>query len=178
MSKYRNAVFYDFKSRFLVIFFSNYRHRLVLEIPFPDRIFPKISRYRTENLHFPSTDKYCVPLKCSRFCLLLLFLFYFYFINKCSKYCIFHVQKRKEKSNLKATPLPLAIKMFNFLQPPPIPPPPPPPRPLPHRLSVFDIFFNHPYYSTHTPSIRDPSVVANPALFLATATQMSSTILT
>ena len=61
MSKYRNTVFYDFKSRFLVIFCSNYRHRLVLKIPFPDHIFPKISKYRTENLHFPSTGKYYAP---------------------------------------------------------------------------------------------------------------------
>ena len=57
MSKYRNTVFYDFKCRFLVIFSSNYRHRVVLKIPFPDHIFPKISKYRTENLHFPSTNK-------------------------------------------------------------------------------------------------------------------------
>ena len=155
MSKYRNTVFYDFKSRFLVIFFSNYRHRLVLEIPFPDRIFPKISRYRTENLHFPSTDKYCVPLKCSRFCLLLLFLFYFYFINKCSKYCIFHVQKRKEKSNLKATPLPLAIKMFTFLQPPPIPPPPPAPSLTDYQ---FLIFFSTTPTIPHTPRLLETLV--------------------
>ena len=58
MSKYQNTVFYHFKSQFLVIFFSNYRHHLVLKIPFPDHIFlPKISKYRTENLHFPSTGK-------------------------------------------------------------------------------------------------------------------------
>ena len=61
MSKYRNTVFYDFKSRFLVIFVSNYRHRPVLKISFPDHIFPKISKYCTENLYFPSTGKYCVP---------------------------------------------------------------------------------------------------------------------
>ena len=60
-SKYRNTVFYDFKSRFLGGFFSNYRHRLVLKIPFPDHIFPNFLKYRTENLHFPSTSKYCVP---------------------------------------------------------------------------------------------------------------------
>ena len=30
MSKYRNTPSYDFKSRFLVIFFSNYQHRLML----------------------------------------------------------------------------------------------------------------------------------------------------
>ena len=58
MSKYRNAVFYDYQSRFLVIFSSNYRHRLVLKISFPDHIFFKISKYPTENLHFPSTSKY------------------------------------------------------------------------------------------------------------------------
>ena len=34
---------------------SNYRHRLMLKIPFPDYIFLKISKYRTENLHFAST---------------------------------------------------------------------------------------------------------------------------
>ena len=45
MSKYENTVFYDFKSRFLVIFFCNSRHRLVLKIPFPNHIFPKISKY-------------------------------------------------------------------------------------------------------------------------------------
>ena len=61
MSTYRNTVFYDFKSQFLVIFFSNYRNRLVLEIPFPDHSFPKISKYRTENLHFLSTGKYYAP---------------------------------------------------------------------------------------------------------------------
>ena len=43
MFKYQNTVYYGFKSRFLVISSSNYRHRLVLEIPFPDHIFPKIS---------------------------------------------------------------------------------------------------------------------------------------
>ena len=59
ISKYRNTVSYDFKSRFLVVFFSNYRYRLVLKIPFPEHIFPKISKYRTENLHFLSTGKYC-----------------------------------------------------------------------------------------------------------------------
>ena len=58
MSKYQNAIYYDFKSRFLVIFSSNYRHRLVLKMPFPDHVFPKISKYPTENLHFPSTGKY------------------------------------------------------------------------------------------------------------------------
>ena len=58
MSKYRNTVFYDYQSRFLVIFSTNYRHRLVFKIPFPDHIFPKISKYRTENLHFQSTGKY------------------------------------------------------------------------------------------------------------------------
>ena len=62
MSKYRNTVFYDFKSRFLVIFVSNYRHRPVLKISFPDHIFPKISKYCTENLYFPSTGKHHAPL--------------------------------------------------------------------------------------------------------------------
>ena len=61
MSKYRSTVFYDFKFRNLVIFSSNYRHRLVLKIPFPDHIFLKISKYRTQNLHFPSTGKYTPP---------------------------------------------------------------------------------------------------------------------
>ena len=51
MSKYRNTVYYDFKSHFLVIFFFNYWHCLVLKIPFPDHIFPKISKFCTENLH-------------------------------------------------------------------------------------------------------------------------------
>ena len=58
MSKYRNTFYEDFKPQFLVIFSRNYRHRVVLKIPFPDQIFPKISKYRTENLHFPSTGKY------------------------------------------------------------------------------------------------------------------------
>ena len=65
MSKYRNTVFYDFKFWFLVIFSSNYRHRnyghLVLDISFPDHIFPKIPKYRTKNLHFLSTCKYYAP---------------------------------------------------------------------------------------------------------------------
>ena len=43
------------------IFSSNYRHRLVLKKPFPDHIFPKVSKCRTENLHFPSTGKYYDP---------------------------------------------------------------------------------------------------------------------
>ena len=61
MFKYRNTFCYDFKSPFLVIFSSNYRHHLVLKIPFPDHIFSKISKYRTENLHFPSIGKYYAP---------------------------------------------------------------------------------------------------------------------
>ena len=44
MSKYRNAIYYDFKSLYLVIFYRDYRHRLVLKIPFPDNNFPKISK--------------------------------------------------------------------------------------------------------------------------------------
>ena len=44
MSKYRNAIYYDFKSLYLVIFYRDYRHRLVLKIQFPDHIFPKISK--------------------------------------------------------------------------------------------------------------------------------------
>ena len=46
---YYSITFWNFKSRQGVqipisrYFFSNYRHRLVLEIPFPDHIFPKIS---------------------------------------------------------------------------------------------------------------------------------------
>ena len=61
MSNYRNTVFYDFKSQFLVIFPNNYRHRLVLEIQLPEHILPKTSKNRTENLHFPSTGKYYTP---------------------------------------------------------------------------------------------------------------------
>ena len=61
MSKYRNTIFCDYQSRFLVIFSKYYRHRLVLKIPFSDHIFPRISTYRTENLHFPSTSKYYAP---------------------------------------------------------------------------------------------------------------------
>ena len=62
ISNYRNTAYYDFESRFFAIFSSNYRHRLVLKIPFPDHIFPKISKYRTENLHFSFTGKYYAPL--------------------------------------------------------------------------------------------------------------------
>ena len=62
ISKCRNTVFCVFESRFLVIFSSNYRHRMVLKIPFPDHIFPKISKYRFENLHLPSTGKYYASL--------------------------------------------------------------------------------------------------------------------
>ena len=61
MSKYGNTVFYDFKSRIFFIFSSNYRHALVLKIPFPSHMFPKISKYLTKNLHFPSTSKYYAP---------------------------------------------------------------------------------------------------------------------
>ena len=61
MPKYGNTVFYDFKSRFFFIFSSNYRHALVLKIPFPSHIFPKISKYRTKNLHFPFTSIYYAP---------------------------------------------------------------------------------------------------------------------
>ena len=53
--------FYDFKSRFLIIFSNIYWHRLVLEMPFPHRIFPKISKYRSKNLPFPSPGKYYAP---------------------------------------------------------------------------------------------------------------------
>ena len=56
--KYRNTVYYDFKSQFFVIFSSIYWHRLVLEIPFSDHIFPKVSKHCTENLHITSTGKY------------------------------------------------------------------------------------------------------------------------
>ena len=42
MSKYRDAIYYDFKSRYLVILYCDYWHNLVLKIPFPDHIFSKI----------------------------------------------------------------------------------------------------------------------------------------
>ena len=58
MSKYRNTVYYDFKSRLLIIFSSNYGNRLVLKLLFPEHIFIKILKYRTENLHFSFTGKY------------------------------------------------------------------------------------------------------------------------
>ena len=61
MSKYRNTIYYDFKSRFLVIFSFNYQHCLVLKILFPDHIFPKISKFCTENLHSLSIGKYLPP---------------------------------------------------------------------------------------------------------------------
>ena len=41
MSKYQNNVFYDYQCWYLV-FSSNYRHRLVLKIPFPDHIFQNL----------------------------------------------------------------------------------------------------------------------------------------
>ena len=62
MSKYRNTIYYDFKSRFLVIFSFNYQHRLVLKIPFPDHIFPKISKFCTENLLSPSVVSWTIYL--------------------------------------------------------------------------------------------------------------------
>ena len=40
----------------------NAKKCLVLKIPFPDHIFPTISKYRTENLHLRSTGKCCAPL--------------------------------------------------------------------------------------------------------------------
>ena len=46
MSKYRITVFYDFKSRFFVVFSSNYRHHLVLKIPFSRPYF-------SQNLEIP-----------------------------------------------------------------------------------------------------------------------------
>ena len=77
-------------------------------------------------------------LKCSRFCLLLLFLFYFYCIPKCSCYCSFHGYKREEKSNLKAnTP---GFKNFQFF-------------PTPPRTISFRCFFQPPLLF-HPPSIR------------------------
>ena len=63
MSKHRNTVYYDFKFQLLIIFSSNSRYRLVLRIPFPGHIFPKILKYRAENLHFSSTGKYYAPHK-------------------------------------------------------------------------------------------------------------------
>ena len=48
---------------FSLFFSSNYRHRLVLKIPFPWHIFPSISKYRTENLYFPSIRKYNLNIK-------------------------------------------------------------------------------------------------------------------
>ena len=40
----------------------NAKKCLVLKIPFSDHIFPTISKYRTENLHFRYTGKCCAPL--------------------------------------------------------------------------------------------------------------------
>ena len=57
MSKYRNTVFYDFKFRFLDVFFQ--------KLPAPLSVgntVSRLSKYRTENLHFPSTGKYYAPL--------------------------------------------------------------------------------------------------------------------
>ena len=64
MSKYRNTVYYNFKSWFLVIFSFNYHHLLVLKIPFPDHTFPKISKFCTENLHSPSIGNAPTPHEC------------------------------------------------------------------------------------------------------------------
>ena len=61
MSEYRNTVFHNYQSWFLVILSSNYRYHLVLKILFPDHIFPKILKYYTENLYFPSSGKYYTP---------------------------------------------------------------------------------------------------------------------
>ena len=33
----------------------------LLFVPLPDHIFSKISKYRSENLHFPSTGKFYAP---------------------------------------------------------------------------------------------------------------------
>ena len=71
-----------------------------------------------------------IILKCSRVCLLVTFFLPFYFYRICFYfYCyvlntaVFMV--RKEKSNLKANPPPLppAIKILSFFQPPTIPTP-------------------------------------------------------
>ena len=80
-----------------------------------------------------------IILKCSRLCLLLLILFYFYCINKCS--VVSWLENRKEK----AIYLKFYLKFLVFCNPPTIPIP---------QLLVFDIFSNHPYYST-PPSIKD-----------------------
>ena len=53
--------FYDYQSWFLVIFSNNYQHRLLFKILFLDHIFPKVLKYCTENLYFPSTSKYTSP---------------------------------------------------------------------------------------------------------------------
>ena len=76
-----------------------------------------------------------------------LFLFFFDFIHKCLYYCCFQWLDKGKKSTWKASPLPPAIKILRFF---PIPSPPL----LPTWLLVFDIFSNHPYYSTSL-SIRD-----------------------
>ena len=41
MFNYRNTVFYDYQSSFLVIFSSNYRYRLELKLPFPNHVFSR-----------------------------------------------------------------------------------------------------------------------------------------
>ena len=41
-------------SWFLIIFSNNYQHRLLFKILFLDHIFPKVLKYLTENLYFPS----------------------------------------------------------------------------------------------------------------------------
>ena len=81
-----------------------------------------------------------IILKCSRLCLIVTFDFILLLLYK-QMFCSFMVRKQKGKSNLSK----ILFKIFSFLQPPysPIP-----------QLLVFDIFSNHPYYST-PPSIKD-----------------------
>ena len=65
MSKHQNTVFYDFKSQFLVIFSSNYRHHLMLKIPFPDHIFSQNLKILYWKSSFPVNWQILCPLPSS-----------------------------------------------------------------------------------------------------------------
>ena len=55
MYKLRNTVFYDLKSRFLVIFFSNYRHRLVISLK--KGVALDLNIFKQKSWNFRNPDK-------------------------------------------------------------------------------------------------------------------------
>ena len=110
MSKYRNIVFHDYKSPFLVIFSSNYWHRLVLKIPFPDHISLKISKYRTENFISRPTENTPMGVLLYIFCNFSEYLFLRTSLDGCfcmqftlslcsCKYCSFNTRVSKYNTN-------------------------------------------------------------------------------